>query len=455
MSGALFILNLSCLITLSLFIGLLGVSSYVEKERRAVWISLGLFLFNLLFWAHFFFRTDPVSQVLNVALLAGLGIFTVLSLARFFPDPLEKRDMAEATLYDERDNMFARNNLAKHPELLEAYHRMRPENRSTDQQIHKKPDFGSPEQFFHDDHTTAVYLSAFEYLESTIPCSDGPPNEIKQPVDPESMTRTIMETVAFYGGCDTGIIDLEPYHFYSHRGRHARAWGEQTDRDYHSAIVIIVPMRVEMLKQAPTACVIQESAQKYVEAAKISNIVAGYLRSFGYRARAHNDANYDTLCVPLAVESGLGELGRMGIFMHKVHGPCVRIAVVTTDLALPPTESDRDPSMDAFCRICKKCADNCPSGSITHDEEQVSRGFRHWSIDQEKCFSYWKTVGSDCGMCIGVCPYTKPDTLLHKLVRWYISRNTLNQKIALFMDDLLYGRRMNIPKTNPDSIFNP
>lgn len=201
--------------------------------------------------------------------------------------------------------------------------------------------------------------------------------------------------VKFYGGRDTGIVPLASHHFYSHKGRHAQSFGQQTDQSFATAIAIVVPMRVTMLKQAPSAAVIQESAQKYVEAAKISNILAGFIRGFGYRARAHNDANYDTLCVPLAVESGLGELGRMGLFMHRKLGPCVRLAVVTTDLALPRTPGKKNMHMDQFCKICKKCADNCPSGSITRGPEPVSRGFSHWSIDQEKCFSYWKSIGSD------------------------------------------------------------
>nr|NJM03902.1 hypothetical protein [Desulfobacula sp.] len=62
-------------------------------------------------------------------------------------------------------------------------------------------------------------------------------------------------------------------------------------------------------------------------------------------------------------------------------------------------------------------------------------------------------MGSDCGLCISVCPYTKPDTLIHRLVRAYISRNPLNQRIALFMDDLLYGRYKKSPASNPDTIF--
>jgi reductive dehalogenase len=213
-------------------------------------------------------------------------------------------------------------------------------------------------------------------------------------------------------------------------------------------------MRVDMIKNAPTSSVLQESARKYVEAAKISNILAGYIRKFGYQARAHNDANYDILCVPLAVDAGLGELGRTGLLMHRSLGPCVRLAVVTTELDLPASRVSKSLHMENFCRICKKCADNCPSGSICHGDEPVSRNIRHWSIVQEKCFSYWKTMGSDCGLCISVCPYTKPDTLIHRLVRHYISRNRFNQKIALFMDDLLYGRRKKIARKNPKKIFS-
>lgn len=458
MPDAPMMLNLILLAGLSAFFVLLGWSSFLEKEYRAAGISALLTLVNLMVWAHFIFRNDSLTRMLNAWFLAGLAVFALISLIRYFPESDRKsggRDMSRAGQFDERDTMFARNNLKNHPELMTRYYTLRPENASTDRQIHSKPDFGNPRQFYHDPYTAPCFLAAFEYMEKTIPLSDGTPSAVRQAIDPGKMAHIIGQIILFYGGCDTGIIETAPYHFYSRRGRHGHHWGKETDQTCRTAIVIIVPMRAGMLRQAPTASVIQESAQKYVEAAKISNVLAGFIRRFGYRARAHNDANYDTLCVPLAVESGLGELGRMGIFMHRVHGPCVRIAVVTTDMELTPTPRTADPSMAAFCRICKKCADNCPSGSITHGDEPASRGFRHWSINQEKCFSYWKTIGSDCGMCIAVCPYTKPDTAVHRLVRFYISRNPLNQRIALFMDDLLYGRKRPLPRTNPVDIFQP
>jgi reductive dehalogenase len=458
LTGLLTLINLIIFTGLTAFLLLLAVSSFLEKEIRAFWISLSFLGLNTFFWG-FFIQAPASLPGLNLLVILGLGLFGCISLARFFPGSglkpgaPEQRDTSRATQYDERDNMFSRNNIQHHPELMDIYYKLRPENKSTDLQIHNKPEFGDKKQVYHDEYTAPCYGAAFEYLEQTIPLSDGRVAPQKKQVDIKKFVSALSGMIRFYGGSDLGFIPLKPHHFYSHKGRHAHNWGEKTDQTHKTAIVIVVPMRIPMIKQGPTSAVIQESAQKYVEAAKISNIAAAYIRQFGYRARAHNDANYETLCVPLAVESGLGELGRMGIFMHKVYGPCVRLAIITTDMDLPASPPSPGLHMEAFCKICKKCADNCPSGSITHGEEPSSRNIRHWSIDQEKCFSYWKTIGSDCGMCISVCPYSKPNTLVHRLVRFYLSRNVLNQKIALFMDDLLYGRKKKIPRTNPDQIF--
>ena len=455
MTGFLTLINTVFFTGLSLFFLILCLSSFFEKEIRAALIALVFMVLNTLFWK----ILNPGSLPgLNLIVVSGLGLFGAVSLVKFFPrDALKKgslnRDTSRAIQYDERDNMFARNNIQHHPELMETYYSLRPENKSHDRQIHNKPEFGDVKQVYHDEYTAPCYGAAFEYLEQTIPLSNGIVAHQKKQVNMKKFTPALSDMICFYGGCDVGFIPLRPHHFYSHKGRHARNWGEKTDQTHKTAIVIVVPMRIPMIKQGPTSAVIQESAQKYVEAAKISNIAASYIRQFGFSARAHNDANYETLCVPLAVESGLGELGRMGLFMHKIHGPCVRLAIITTEMEIPASPPSPGLHMEDFCLICKKCADNCPSGSITHGEEPVSRNFKHWSIDQEKCFSYWKTIGSDCGMCISVCPYTKPDTLIHKLVRFYISRNVLNQRIALFMDDLLYGRIKKIPRTNPDKLF--
>jgi len=452
MSGLVTCFNVIVLLSTSVFFLVLAISSFQEKEFRAARISLASFIGNALIWTGLILAPD-FFQIVNIIILAGLILFGLISLVRFFPGKSPRRNLINIDQYDERDNMFARNNIQHHPELMETYYTMHPENESIDKQIHAKPEFGQKEQTFHDSYTAPCYDAAFEYLERSIPLSNGDVAKTVKDIDPKKMCQTIIDFTKFYGACDVSFLQLKPHHYYSHKGRHAEGWGNKTDQDDNTAIVIVVPMRVNMLKHGPTSSVIQESAQKYVEAAKISNILAGYIRGFGYPARAHNDANYDTLCVPAAVESGVGELGRMGLFMHRVHGPCVRLALVTTALKLPDSVIPPSHFMSEFCKICKKCADNCPSGSISHGDEPTSRNVRHWSIKQDQCFSHWKTVGSDCGLCISVCPYTKPNTLIHKFVRFYISRNAFNQRIALFMDDFLYGRRKELPKTNPKKIF--
>jgi reductive dehalogenase len=442
--------NLALASVSGLFFIFLTISSFKEKALRAGALSLVFLAATTLFWTLVILSAPPW---LNLTVLLLSGGFILLSMLRFFLHPMPPRDLSQAVSYDERDHMFARNNLKYYPDLAERYYRQYPERRSHDHQIHNKPDFGDSRQVYHDPYTTPGYEAAFEYLHQTIPASMGEPAPVPKPVAIKKIRAVIKDLVRFYGGGDAGFAIVDPAYYYSRKGRHAEDWGKIINPSHHWAVIIVVPMAIEMLRHSPTATVIQESARKYVEAAKISNIVAGYLRRFGYPARAHNDGNYEVLCVPLAVAAGLGELGRMGLFMHHRFGPCVRLAVVTTTLDLADSAPPQTTYMDRFCHICKKCAVNCPSGSITSGEEPESRGFHHWSIDQEKCFSFWKTIGSDCGMCIAVCPFTKPDTLVHRLVRWYIRRNSLNQHIALFMDDLLNGRRKKIARTNPVPFF--
>jgi len=424
------------------------VSSLLEKERRAAALSLAGLLINIGIWG-FFIVSPHVPRVgpLNLAVLILMVIFVIVSLIRDFPGKPE-RDLTEHRQFDERDHMFARNGLKFQPHLAKKYYAAHPEKKDIDEKIHNKPELGEPGSTYYRKDWAPVFDAAFHYLGRMRPVTRGEVSPLKQDIEIEKTAELIKSLGKLYGAVDVGITPLRPYHLYSHAGRHAENWGEKITNSHSTAIVIIVAMEVGMIKQAPGLPVILESSRRYVEAAKIASIIAQYIRDLGYEARAHTDGNYEVLCVPAAVDAGLGALGRIGLFMHPVYGPCVRISVVTTELELPASHAvpSREKelmtaSIAHFCDICKKCADNCPTQSISREEEPVSRGFRHWSIKQEPCYSYWKSIGTDCGFCIRVCPYTKPDTLMHKLVRFYISRNGFNRRIALFMDDLFYGRK--------------
>ena len=165
------------------------------------------------------------------------------------------------------------------------------------------------------------------------------------------------------------------------------------------------------------------------------------IRGLGYPARAHIDGNYRVVAPLVARDAGLGEIGRMGLLMTPELGPRVRLGVVTTDLRLVPDPRREDPSALDFCRVCKKCAENCPSRSIPLGDREAIDGALRWRIDADTCFRYWNLTGTDCGRCMAVCPYSHPDNALHNLVRWTIRCSGAARRAALWLDDVVYGDR--------------
>ncbi len=444
------IINWVLLAMTTVLIAVFLFSSIGEKERRAALLAFVCLVGNAGVWIFFIlFNHLKWVSLLNLVVVTAAGLFIILSLVKFFP-PIQERNLSAIEQYDERDIMFARNRLQFHPDQAEKYYKAHPEKREVDEKIFRKPELGEPGHLFYNPYYSPFFDAAFTYLQRTRGASKGEVAPEKKEVDKDKVTQVIKEMARHYGAVDVGITPIKPYHLYSHHGRHAGDWGEKITSSHSFAVVIVAAMEVDIIKSAPELPVALESTRQYVESAKIAHIIAQYIRDLGYHARSHTDGNYETLCVPLAVDAGLGTLGRMGIFIHPVHGPCVRLSIVTTELELIPSTPKGKPShalhwsIEKFCDICKKCADNCPTQSIEAGEEPVNRGVRHWSIHQEKCFSFWKTIGTDCAFCIRVCPYTKPDTLIHRLVRFYISRNSINQRVALFLDDVFYGRKFKL-----------
>lgn len=127
--------------------------------------------------------------------------------------------------------------------------------------------------------------------------------------------------------------------------------------------------------------------------------------------------NETALSVPLAIDAGLGQLGRLGYLITPWFGPDVRIGKVLTNMPLSH-DAPIDFGVTEFCMQCGICAMECPSGAISPDVERSyaplqaagpcgNPGARKWYINGKRCLKWWVESGAGCGRCTGVCPYAQ------------------------------------------------
>jgi ferredoxin len=342
---------------------------------------------------------------------------------------------------DERDIMFARAHLSPGSPEHEAYYARRPENLASDEKIRALPGLLSPDAQKANAQIFAVAEASFELTEAVREEVDGAVALNRVRMGPAENTSFLKDLTLYFGARSVGITKLQPYHVYSHIGRGSGTYGDPIDVDHSYAIAFTVEMDHEVMGNAPNAPVVMESARQYAEAAKIALQLGYFIRSQGFPARAHIDGNYRVIAPLVARDAGLGEIGRMGLLMTPELGPRVRLGVVTTDLPLLPDPRFDGRSMIDFCRICLKCAENCPSKSIPFDDRQEIAGALRWRINPDTCFRYWNVIGTDCGLCMAVCPYSHPDNWGHNTIRWAIQRSGAARRAALWLDDLFYGRK--------------
>jgi len=412
--------------------------SWREGERRATRVALMLALGGALP----LFGTAFLPANLKLYILIGLALVTLAGLAAFYW-PAGSVDLGNdipLRQYDERDIMFARARLRPGSPEYELYYAMRPEKKAGDDLTRSKPGLLSPRAKYFNPLLFASPEGSFFLTEALSEAVDGPVAVRQQTLPPEEMSAYIKSLAGYFGALNAGITALQQYHVYSHVGRGAGIYGAPIQLDHQFAIAFTVEMDFAMVGANPTPPGVMESARQYVEAARVAVQLAAAIRYLGYPARAHIDGNYRVVAPLVARDAGLGEIGRLGLLITPTHGPRVRLGVVTTDLPLVPDEPTRAASVIDFCTICKKCAAACPSRSIPFDDRQISNGTLRWQINPDTCFRYWNVIGTDCGRCLTVCPYSHPDTLSHRLVRAGIARSGTFRRAALALDDVFYGK---------------
>jgi reductive dehalogenase len=319
------------------------------------------------------------------------------------------------------------------------YYGRHPERRADDDRLRAMPGLLEPGGRAFDDAVAAAARDWFARIDTWEPGPEAAALAAAVATS-DDLTGLLKATAVSLGAVAAGCCGVDPMWAYSHKGRFDEDYGREVDATRRtSALVFLVEMEYAEMRRAPMAEVIRESARQYYRAAAIARTIAAALRAAGLDAAAHYDAHYDLVLPPMAVAAGLGELGRHNLLIADRFGTRVRIGAVTLAAPLQP-DVPRDLGVEAFCAVCCKCADNCPPRALSAEAPVIVNGVEKWPTGVERCYRYWRLMGSDCGICMAVCPFSHQDTTFHNVVRRLVRALPGFAQAFVWADDVLYGR---------------
>ncbi|MDW7651901.1 MAG: reductive dehalogenase [Bacillota bacterium] len=241
------------------------------------------------------------------------------------------------------------------------------------------------------------------------------------PIEPDQLTKLVKETAGLYGADLVGIAKLDEKWVYSEDlfkpfNIRDEEKPQETDEEFiipksvNRAIVMAVAMNAEMIETSPEVAASTAVAFGYSRMGMAAVSLAEFIRTLGYIAiPCMNDT---ALSVPLAIEAGLGEVGRHGLLITPEFGSNIRLCKVLTNM---PLETDRpiDMGITQFCEQCLLCANHCPADAITKGKRSFegvcqnnNSGVKKWHVHSTNCLRFWQQNGADCVNCIAVCPFT-------------------------------------------------
>ncbi|MCD4686276.1 MAG: reductive dehalogenase [Anaerolineae bacterium] len=357
-----------------------------------------------------------------------------------------KNIVGDITPWDERDIVFARHDLHRFfgadSTQYKAYYAKHPELEERDIKIAAMPGLGRGGGI-----DEAMFAAQFAALDMISPDAfvDGDPAPEKVTIPVERAALKVKELARVLGADLIGIGPLKQEWVYTHVARSMGdkagfdPYGTPVDLSHHTnAIAMGFAMNYDLIQHAPDFPVLLATAEGYATGAWVAVQLAQYIRMLGYSARAHHFHNYQVLVVPVAVDCGIGELSRAGYLLSKEYGLGLRLAIVTTDMPLQH-DAPVDLGVQSFCETCKVCAETCPSQAIPFGDKVEVNGTKRWKLDEEACYRYWFASGTDCGICMASCPWTKRSNWLHNLVVEVAGIKGPHQRLLPPLDKLIYG----------------
>lgn len=288
---------------------------------------------------------------------------------------------------------------------------------------------------------SASWRPCNEYLPEPVPVT--PPEGRVEGTNKAWMARLIKKVALLFGAEMVGITELD------------QRWVYQDIEIPHKYAIVVVVSHVRSLNNtAPSHFSWVSATEAYSRLKFISTQVADFIRGLGYDAMYRETLGWspEILMVPLAIDAGIGEFSRKGRVLSPEFGTNMRLKAVTTDL---PLKVDKPISFGVheFCMVCENCATYCPAkanpfGPPTDVPPTIHNnpGFRKWYVNAERCLTFWgvnKKKWLSCGgRCISVCPWNKPLTPFHNMVRWVATQgSTTVKKMLVRSDNVIYHHR--------------
>ncbi len=269
----------------------------------------------------------------------------------------------------------------------------------------------------------------------------------------QGITDLIKKTAKWFGASLVGIAPLNRLWVYSHWGDHsirlglAGRAGDPLELPEYFSSVIVMAVEMDYCHILRTPAVESSTDLGYSKMAFISASLARFIQELGYHAMP--SGNDTALSIPFAIDAGLGELGRNGLLITNEYGPRVRLCKVFTDLPLV-YDKPIDIGLQSFCETCERCAQKCPGQAIRYGERTSkpvnisnNANLLKWPLNAENCIRWWFKNRAHCTVCIRVCPFNKPNTLLHRILREVVASTTVSNRFLLWTDNLFgYGKQI-------------
>ena len=214
--------------------------------------------------------------------------------------------------------------------------------------------------------------------------------------DSAALTAALKTKALELGADMVGVCALDPLWLRSENDLE----GAHADVNWTSVVVIVVAMDARAFRSSPSPDIRTATNEGYRRMANVAVRLGRHVAGLGYNALSAG--NQQALSVPLAVDAGLGRLGRNGMLLTEPFGSCVRICKVFSAAPLVPDEPAADP-LDARCPDCTLCAEACP---VTALEMTCAPATGLWKLDASRCRPHWNSINKHCAACITACPAT-------------------------------------------------